>query len=116
MMGLHHQLHFCPRGCGLPPHPGTAIPSPLSLTYDAHSYIPHNSQEEEHTANDICAASVEEETDQRGSAGALDIMDPARLVPTSTLRHQLWPTLWDPVDCSPPGSSVHVIFQARIQE
>ena len=26
------------------------------------------------------------------------------------------PTLCDPMDCSPPGSSVHVIFQARILE
>ena len=26
------------------------------------------------------------------------------------------PTLWDPMDCSPPGSSVHGIFQARILE
>ena len=25
-------------------------------------------------------------------------------------------TLWDPVDCSPPGSSVHGIFQERILE
>ena len=25
-------------------------------------------------------------------------------------------TLWDPVDCSPPGSSVHGIIQARILE
>ena len=25
-------------------------------------------------------------------------------------------TLSDPVDCSPPGSSVHGIFQARVQE
>ena len=29
---------------------------------------------------------------------------------------QLWPTLCDPQDCSPPGSSVHGIFQARILE
>ena len=29
---------------------------------------------------------------------------------------QLCPTLCDPVDCSPPGSSVHGIFQARILE
>ena len=29
---------------------------------------------------------------------------------------QLCPTLWDPVDCSLPGSSVHRIFQARILE
>ena len=29
---------------------------------------------------------------------------------------QSCPTLWDPVDCSPPGSSVHGILQARILE
>ena len=29
---------------------------------------------------------------------------------------QLCPTLWDPMDCSPPGSSVYGIFQARILE
>ena len=29
---------------------------------------------------------------------------------------QLCPTLCDPVDCSPPGSSVHGIFPARLQE
>ena len=29
---------------------------------------------------------------------------------------QSCPTLWEPVDCSPPGSSVHGILQARILE
>ena len=29
---------------------------------------------------------------------------------------QLCPILRDPMDCSPPGSSVHGIFQARILE
>ena len=29
---------------------------------------------------------------------------------------QLCPTLCDPMDCSPPGSSVYEIFQARILE
>ena len=29
---------------------------------------------------------------------------------------QLCPTLWDPMDCSPPGSFVHGILQARIVE
>ena len=29
---------------------------------------------------------------------------------------QLCPTLWDPMDCSLPGSSVHGILQARILE
>ena len=29
---------------------------------------------------------------------------------------QSCPTLWDPMDCSPPGSSVHGISQARVLE
>ena len=29
---------------------------------------------------------------------------------------QLCPTLWDPIECSPPGSSVHGVLQARILE
>ena len=29
---------------------------------------------------------------------------------------QSCPTLWDPIDCSPPGSSAHGILQARILE
>ena len=32
------------------------------------------------------------------------------------LAAQLGPTLCDPMDCSPPGSSVHGILQARILE
>ena len=33
-----------------------------------------------------------------------------------TVLAQLCPTLWDPMDCSLPGSSVHGISQARILE
>ena len=29
---------------------------------------------------------------------------------------QAYPILWDSMDCSPPGSSVHEILQARILE
>ena len=29
---------------------------------------------------------------------------------------QLCPTLWDPMDCSPPSSSVHEILQGKILE
>ena len=29
---------------------------------------------------------------------------------------QSYPTLCDPMDCSPPGSSIHGIFQARVLE
>ena len=32
------------------------------------------------------------------------------------MRAQSCPTLWDPMDCSPPGSSVHGIIQAKILE
>ena len=32
------------------------------------------------------------------------------------MRAQSHPTLWDSMDCSPSGSSVHAIFQARILE
>ena len=34
----------------------------------------------------------------------------------SVLVTQLFPTLCDPMDCSPPGSSVHGVLQARILE
>ena len=33
-----------------------------------------------------------------------------------TLVTQSCLTLWDPMDCSPPGSSIHEILQARILE
>ena len=36
--------------------------------------------------------------------------------PVGVLVAQLCPTLWDSMDCSPPGSTVHGIFQARILE
>ena len=36
--------------------------------------------------------------------------------PVLYLVAQLFPTLCDPTDCSPPGSSVHGILQARILE
>ena len=35
---------------------------------------------------------------------------------SEVLVAQLCPTLCDPVNCSPPGSSVHGILQARILE
>ena len=34
----------------------------------------------------------------------------------AVLSHQSCPTLCNPMDCSPPGSSVHGILQARILE
>ena len=44
---------------------------------------------------------------------------PIILIPADAAAAKLLqscPTLSDPVDCSPPGSSVHGIFQARILE
>ena len=44
----------------------------------------------------------------------------ARRLQDATLQYakllQSCPALWDPIDCSPPGSSVHRILQVRIQE
>ena len=37
-------------------------------------------------------------------------------VPSGSLAAKLCPTLCDPRDCSPPGSSVHGILQARVLE
>ena len=37
-------------------------------------------------------------------------------VKTESEVAQSLPTLSDPMDCSPPGSSVHRIFQARVLE
>ena len=39
-----------------------------------------------------------------------------RGVSVHTKSFQMCPTLCDPMDCSPPGSSVHGILQARILE
>ena len=44
------------------------------------------------------------------------ISDAIILVCVCVLVAQLCPTLCDPMDCSPPGSSVHGILQARILE
>ena len=48
----------------------------------------------------------------------------SRVIPTknqaataaAAMSHQSCPTLYDPIDCSPPGSSIHGIFQARVLE
>ena len=57
------------------------------------------------------------------STGLRDQPDSRRLLPCSSSHlskrcsvTQLCPTLWDPMGCSPPGSSVHGILQARILE
>ena len=42
-----------------------------------------------------------------------DITDPMDMCAKS---FQLYPTVCDPTDCSPPGSSVHGILQAEILE
>ena len=41
---------------------------------------------------------------------------PVIVIPTCMLVAQSCPTLSDPMDCSPPGSSVHGISQARVLE
>ena len=46
---------------------------------------------------------------------ALDLFSGRRVV-RKVLVPQSCPTLCDPLDCSPPGSSVHGILQSRILE
>ena len=44
------------------------------------------------------------------------IFSPSKIAPCVCLVTQSCPTLCDPMDCSPPGSSVHGIFEAGILE
>ena len=48
--------------------------------------------------------------------GQLQLMKLAALVTAAAKSLQSCLTLCDPMDCSPPGSSVHGILQARILE
>ena len=43
-------------------------------------------------------------------------LDMTEALKVKVLVPQLCPTLWDPMDCSPSGSSIHGILQARILE
>ena len=43
-------------------------------------------------------------------------IDPPAVATAAAKLHQLCPTLCDPIDCSPPGSSVPGILQARTVE
>ena len=52
-------------------------------------------------------------TDPSGTYSVFQVLD-KRCMHAKSL--QSCPTLCDPVDCSPPGSSVHRILQARILE
>ena len=48
--------------------------------------------------------------------GHYDVWGGVCSVKVKVLVGQLCPTLWDPMDCSSPGSSVHGMLQARILE
>ena len=52
-------------------------------------------------------------TDSSGTFSVFQVLDKCCVRAKSL---QSCPTLYDPVDCSPPGSSVHGILQARILE
>ena len=49
-------------------------------------------------------------------AGRFFTTEPSSKVKSESEVAQSCPTLSDPMDCSPPGSSVHGIFQARVLE
>ena len=58
---------------------------------------------------------LEQNPDGRGRHVLWWVPTDPRTPPVCT-QAQSCPTLWDPVDCSPPGSPVHGISQARILE
>ena len=58
----------------------------------------------------------EEQTVWRGPGGQDVILFFFNLVKMWSEVAQSYPTLCYPMDCSPPGSSVHGVFQARILE
>ena len=49
-------------------------------------------------------------------AGSVPALTQSRLYNCRCLVAQLCLTLWDRMDCSAPGSSVHGLFQVRIPE
>ena len=53
---------------------------------------------------------------ERQSISKMLIMGLAAAASAAAKSLQSWPTLSDPIDGSPPGSSVHGIFQARVLE
>ena len=60
-------------------------------------------------------------SDHKTGKGQLSFQFQRRAMPKNVQRVkvlviQLRPTLSDPMDCNPPGSSVHGIFQARVRE
>ena len=47
--------------------------------------------------------------------GSLPLMPPGFIKKKTEVAQSCW-TLWDPMHCSPPGSSVYGLFQARVLE
>lgn len=63
--GLHgsrlwRDAELCHFPATAPPWIKEAMPALPALTYDAHSHIAYDGQEEQHTANDICASPGEQ--------------------------------------------------------
>ena len=50
------------------------------------------------------------------SGTSLTLAFPSHPTAVAAKSLQSCPTLCDPMDCSPPGSSIHGIFQARVLE
>ena len=100
------------------------------LTSHIHYGVSHNSQDRETTWVPICRC---EDKDVRTYDGIYSVITRRPALPIGTIWMKLegimlskvkvkvlvaqsCPTLCDPMNCSPPGSFVHGIFQARILE
>ena len=58
----------------------------------------------------------EVEDTQMPSSETGETLEKRKFKKVKVLDNQSCPTLWDPIGCSLPGSSVHGILQARILE
>ena len=83
--------------------------------------LPHFKAENSSTDYIDNMGAMEEKTKMPGNSPGIQETELEFTSPSSTAKNvcsitKLCPTLCDPTDCSPPGSSVHGISQARILE
>ena len=64
----------------------------------------------------LCLTHHRHPSHQKDSDAPDDLAPRRSLLLLLLLSHFSRPTLGDPMDCSPPGSSIHGIFQARVLE
>ena len=97
--------------CNFPKSPSSSFSNSMTVSYHSRQKSTCAFQDTSNHLLSICSGPL-----------LIQLKQPPRVrVLTTTgqscyLVAQSCPALWDPMDCSPPGSSVHGISQARILE